>query len=66
MSLQKSMDEKVNIEILKANQVKPKSNPFVDVPEWKRIRTLRAVHSGDVADNIGWKVEIVDFWETQM
>ena len=64
MSLQKSMDEKVKIEILEANQGKLKSNSLVDVPEWKRIRAQR-VDSGDVANNIGWRVEIMDFWDKE-
>ena len=58
------MDEKVKIEILEAKQVKLKSNSLVDVPEWKRIRAQR-VDSGDVANNIGWRVEIMDFWDKE-
>ena len=64
MSLQKRMDEKVNIEILEANQFKPKFNSLVDVPEWKRNRTQR-VKNWDVADNIAGRFEVMNCWDTQ-
>jgi hypothetical protein len=56
MNLQKSIEEQVNIQI-DANQVKPKSNSLVDIPEWERIR--KPVNR-EANDTIVSRFEIVD------